>query len=390
MARKKKRNNPNKELRNRAIKVRIYPTDEQKILFAKTFGCCRFVWNKMLSDENFFYEETDSHFVPTPAKYKSEFPFLKEVDSLALANVNLDLERAFSAFFKNSKHFGHPNFKSKKKGSRSYTTNNQFHKAGATIELVHRGIKLPKVGVVRTHIHRTPMPGWKLKAATVSQSASGKYFCSLLFEYAVDKPAEVLPVEETTIGLDYSSPSFYIDSNGNSADTTHYYRVAEDKLALYQRRRSKMQYGSKNYKEMSRKIALLHEHIANRRKDFAHKQSRKIANSYNAVCVEDINLRGMAGSLKLGKSTNDNGFGMFRDMLEYKLAEQGKHLIFLDKWFPSSKTCHHCGFINVDLQLNDRTWTCPSCGNTVNRDVNAAKNIRHFGVLQFYQLQNAS
>lgn len=175
-----------------------------------------------------------------------------------------------------------------------------------------------------------------------------------------------------------------MDHTGKSPGNPHWFRKAEDKLAPYQRRLSYMKEGSKNYKEQLRKIQSLSEHIANQRKDFAHQESRRIANAYNTVCVEDLDLRNMAQALTLGKSTNDNGFGMFRDFLEYKLQEQGKHLIRLDKWYPSSKACHHCGYINSDLALSDREWVCPSCGRTIQRDLNAALNIRDAGIDQFY------
>ena len=376
-----------KEIRQRAIKVRIYPTDDQEIAFAKTFGCVRFIWNKMLSDEQEFYAATDEHFIPTPAKYKEESPFLKEVDSLALSNAQLNLNRAFQKFFKDPNKVGHPNFKSKKKSKRSYTTNCHYTKSGPTIEVVENGIKLPKVGVVPAYIYRQPMPGWTLKSATVSQNASGKYFCSLLYEFVVDTPKEVLPTEETSIGLDYSSPDFYVDDQDNSPGRPRWFREAEQKIARMQRQLTRMQYGSKNYIQLRQKLRELQEHVANQRKDFAHKQSRKIANSYDAACVEDLDLRALSRTLNLGKSTLDNGFGMFRTFLAYKLQEQGKAFIKIDKWFPSSKTCHECGYVKKDLTLNDRIWVCPCCGAIVHRDANAGKNIKTEGIRQFYSLR---
>lgn len=362
----------------RAIKYAIDPTDEQKVFFAKTFGCCRFIWNQMLGDEQAFYAATDKHFVPTPAKYKNQFPFLKEVDSLALCNEQIALNKAFTGFFE--KRSGHPNFKSKKKTKLSYTTNNQFHNGKPTIQLVHNGIRLPKVGVVKANLHRLPKAGWRLKSVTVSQAKSGKYFCSVLFEYEEAVPAPVLPTEDTTLGLDYSSPLFYVDDSRHSPDIVHWFRAEEQKLGKLQRQLSRMQYGSKNYERQKQKFQVLHEHIANRRKDFAHKESRRIANAYDAVCVEDIDLRAISRSLHLGKSTLDNGFGMFRTFLEYKLNEQGKQLIWIDKWFPSTKTCHDCGFVNKDVVLGVSEWVCPECGVLHPRDENAALNIKKEGL----------
>ena len=246
------------------------------------------------------------------------------------------------------------------------------------------GIKLPKLGVVNAKIHRRPKEKWKLKSATVSQSASGKHYCSLLFEYIEELPTNIDPTYNNTIGLDYSSPDFYVDDNGNSPKKERYFRVSEDKLTREQRKLSKMVHGSSNYWKQKHKVDIIHEHIANQRKDFCHKESRRIANSYDAACVEDLNLRAMAQSLKLGKSTLDNGFGMFRAFLAYKLEEQGKHLIVIDKWFPSSKTCNNCGYVNKELKLNDRIWVCPCCGDIVMRDANAGKNIKERGLDLYY------
>ena len=163
----------------------------------------------------------------------------------------------------------------------------------------------------------------------------------------------------------------------------------EDKLAKLQRQLSHMEYGSSNYKKQLKKIQLCHEKIANQRKDFAHKESRRIANAFNLVCVEDLNLATLAKSLKLGKSTLDNGFGMFRTFLEYKLNEQGKDLIKIDKWFPSSKTCSFCGHIYKELTLSDRFWVCPICGEFLLRDDNAAINIKREGYRLFFETLNS-
>lgn len=184
--------------------------------------------------------------------------------------------------------------------------------------------------------------------------------------------------------MDYSSHDFYVDSNGKAANYPQFYRQSEEKLAKEQRKLSRMKVGSHNYDEQLHKVQLLHEHIANQRKNFCHTTSAVIAKQYDAVFVEDINLRGLAGSMKLGKSTNDNGFGMFRAMLEYKLTSQGKTFAKIDKWYPSSKTCSVCGFIKDDLTLADRVWTCSACGTTHNRDHNAAINIRNVGLLGLY------
>lgn len=373
---------------NRAIKYRAYPTEEQEVLLAKTFGCVRFVWNHMLMDAQQFLNEAGTFFVPTPAKYKKEFPFLKEVDSGALCNTQLDLQDANNRHLESPKTVGTPRLKSKRKSKMSYTTNIHSYKTkdGSvvyTLALGYEAIKLPKIGWVKIKKHSQPDVGWTLKGATVSCTRSGKYFISLLYEFEKDIQP-VVPTKETSLGLDYSSHDFYVDSNGKVANYPQFYRQSEEKLAKEQRKLSRMKVGSRNYDEQLHKVQLLHEHIANQRKNFCHTVSAAIAKQYDAVFVEDINLRGLAGSLKLGKSTNDNGFGMFRTMLEYKLTSQGKTFAKIDKWYPSSKTCSVCGFVKEDLMLTDRVWTCSACNTTHNRDHNAAINIRNVGLLGLY------
>lgn len=372
---------------NRAIKYRAYPTEGQAVLLAKTFGCVRFVWNRMLTDAQTFLNETGVFFIPTPAKYKKEFPFLKEVDSLALANTQLDLKAANKRHLDDKK-VGAPQLKSKHKSKMSYTTNNQaMHcKDGSfkdTIFVVGNIVHLPKVGNLKIKKHCSPKDDWRLKAATVSCTRTGKYYISLLYEFGEDIQP-VAATKENSLGLDYSSHDFYVDSNGDVANYPRFYRKAETKLAKEQRKLSRMKAGSNNYNQQLQKVRLLQEHTANQRKNFCHTLSTAIAKQYDAVFVEDINLRGMAGSLKLGKSTNDNGFGMFRTMLEYKLTSQGKTFTKIDRWYPSSKTCSVCGLIKDDLTLADRSWTCSGCGTTHNRDHNAAINIRNVGLLGLY------
>lgn len=358
---------------NKAYKFRIYPNSEQQLLFEKTFGCVRFIYNKMLADKIEFYKETKQKLNNTPAQYKKEFEWLKEVDSLALANAQMNLQSAYNNFFRDPK-VGFPRFKSKKKNKSTYTTNNQK----GTISLLQNKIKLPKVGHVTIKQHRQIPSNHEIKSATVSKTASGKYYVSILTEYLHDVPKRELS-KDNALGLDYASHSFYVDSQGREANYPRFYRETQDKLAKEQRKLANMKYGSNNYQKQKVKIAIIHEHIANQRKDWLHKLSYILARDYDYICVEDINMRNMSQSLRLGKSTLDNGFGMFRTFLQYKLEEQGKRLIKIDKWFPSSKMCRFCGTINSTLTLADRIWTC-DCGKTLNRDENAAINILNVGL----------
>jgi len=370
---------------NRAIKYRVYPTIEREIMFAKTFGCCRKVYNLMLSDKIEGYKSTGKFPTVTPAKYKKDYPYLKEVDSLALANKQMDLQAAFRNAFSKSrkKNNGFPKFKSAKHSRKSYTTNNQK----GTIAIIDNCfIKLPKVGNIKAVIHRIPVNDWIIKSATVSQESDGKYYISVLFEY--DYTVNPYVADKTNaIGLDYASDGLYVDSNGNVGTNHKYYRESYKKLAKAQRRLSRMQ-GSKkhedksaNYIKQLHKVNKIHRHIANQRLDNLHKISTEIANQYDVVCVESLNMKAMSNKgFGNGKATLDNGYGMFLSMLEYKLSDRNKYLVKVDKWFPSSQICHYCGSLHPEMKnLQIRKMTC-DCGLTISRDQNAAINILNEGL----------
>jgi len=358
---------------NRAYKFRIYPNAEQEIHLAKTFGSVRFIYNRMLADKIAHYKQTNEKLNNTPAQYKQEFEWLKEVDSLALANAQLNLQTAYNNFFRDKK-VGFPKFKSKKNSKLSYTTNNQK----GTVVLVGKNVKLPKIGLIKCVQHRIIPEYQKIKSATVTKNPSGKYYVSILVEYEFEPPNKQLD-KSKALGLDYASNGFYVDNQNKIANYPRYYRKALDKLGKAQRKLANMKYRSNNYYKQKIKVARLHESISNQRKDWMHNESTNLANLYDYICVEDINMRTMSRCLNLGKSTLDNGFGMFRSFLEYKLVERGKMLIKIDKWFPSSKLCRHCGTINTKLELSDRVWEC-ECGEIINRDENAAINILRQGL----------
>ena len=368
---------------NKAIKCRIYPTTEQEKLFAKTFGCCRKVYNLMLADKIDSYKMTGKFEKVTPAKYKTEYPYLKEVDSLALANVQLNLEAAFRSRFSKTrkKKNGFPKFKSAKRSRKSYTTNNQK----GTVAIIGNYIKLPKVGMVKAKIHRLPKDDWKLKSATISKEGDGTYYASLLFEY--DFEVVKVPVSDNVIGLDYASDGLYVDHNGNVGTNHKYYRESHKKLAKAQRKLSRKKGSGKNepksnnYLKQLKKVNKLHRHIANQRLDNLHKISTEITNQYDVVCVESLNMKSMANKgFKNGKATLDNGYGIFLNLLEYKLLNNGKYFVKVDKWFPSSQKCHCCGKIHSEMKdLSIRTMKC-DCGVFISRDQNAAINIKNEGL----------
>ena len=305
---------------NTAIKVRIHPTEAQAALCEKTFGCCRYLWNQMLADEQAFYAAADVHFLPAPARYKAGAPFLKEAVSQALVDVHQNLRQAFRRFFSQPEIYGYPQFRRKKSGRDSFKIPCQYYKSGSgsDIFLTRDGIRLPKLGIVKARFHRRPLHWWKLKSATVSRTPAGKYYCSLLYAYeAAEKPA---PAPEKTLDLRLSPLHFYEVSQGGRPDPPPWMGRSREKLAEMQRRLARMERGSRSYQDQLQKIRLQHEHIANQRRDFVHKESRRIANAWDAVRVEDVCLR-RAGN---GAET---GFGMFRDCLRYKLERQGKRYV---------------------------------------------------------------
>ena len=339
----------------------------------------------MLSDKIEEYKLTGKFPTVTPAKYKDEYPYLREVDSLALANKQMDLQKAFRNRFNKSrkKNNGFPKFKSAKHSRKAYTTNNQ---KGTVAIIDNKYIKLPKIGKVKAVIHRIPDSSWIIKSATVSQESDGKNYISVLFEF--DNIVNPYIADKTNaIGLDYASDGLYVDNNGNVGTNHKYYRESHKKLAKAQRRLSRMQ-GSKkredksnNYIKQLRKVNKIHRHIANQRLDNLHKISTEIANQYDVVCVESLNMRSMANhGFGNGKATLDNGYGMFLSMLEYKLFDRNKYFAKVDKWFPSSKICHCCGTVHPEMKdLAIRTMKC-NCGLTISRDQNAAINILNEGL----------
>ena len=370
---------------NKAIKYRVYPTTEQSIMFAKTFGCCRKVYNLMLSDKIEGYKLTGKFPNVTPAKYKKDYPYLKEVDSLALANKQMDLQAAFRNTFSKSrkKNNGFPKFKSAKHSRKAYTTNNQK----CTVAIIeNKYIKIPKIGRVKAIIHRIPDNNWTIKSVTISQESDGKYYISALFEF--DNIFNPYIADKTNaVGLDYASDGLYVDNNGNVGTNHKYYRESHKKLAKAQHRLSRMR-GSKkyeiksnNYTKQLRKVNKIHRHIANQRLDNLHKISTEIANQYDVVCVECLNMRSMANhGFGNGKATLDNGYGMFLSMLGYKLSDRNKYLVKVDKWFPSSQICHCCGTLHPDMKNLSIRKMIYDCGLTMNRDWNSAINILNEGL----------
>ena len=361
----------------RAYRYRICPDREQRRLFAKTFGCCRFLYNRMLSDKISWYGEHKEMLRTTPAQYKNEYKWLKEVDSLALANVQLHLERAYRNFFQKPK-TGFPRYKSKRQPRQSYTTN----VVNGNIRIEGNRLRLPKAGMVKIVLHRQIPADAKLKSVTISREASGKYYASILCELPEpeNQGRGVRAEEAKILGIDYAMQGMGVFSDGTKAEYPGYYRKAQERLAREQRKLSRCEKGSRNYEKQRKRIAVCHEKIRHQREDYQHKMTRKLADQYDVVAVEDLDMKALSQCLHLGKGIMDNAYGAYLQKLSYKLEEQGKELIRIDRWYPSSQICSGCGSMHPEVKdLSVREWFCDHCLQYHDRDINAARNIREEG-----------
>lgn len=352
----------------RAYKYRIYPTNEQEVLLAKSFGCVRWFWNYALNLCQETYKNTGKGLsrgyiqglLPT---LKKEYEWLKDVYSQCLQVVALNLSTAYKNFFE--KRTMLPKFKSKHgRQSISYPQNVKFD---------GDYINLPKIGLVYCRFHRD-FEG-TIKTVTVSRSTDGKYFASVVVN---DGKAEVEPVLiDKAIGIDVGLSHFAITSDGSKFDNPKFFVNHQRNLKRKQQRLSKKNKDSQNRQKARLAVAKVHSKIARCREDFLHKLSRKIVNENQVIAVENLNIKGILKNHNLAKAINDVGWGMFCTMLKYKAESEGKIYIEIDRWFPSSKICHFCLNRVDNLSLDVRAWTCKYCGTHHDRDVNAAINIRN-------------
>jgi len=376
--------------KNKAFKFRIYPTSEQKVLLGKTFGCCRLVFNYFLNLSTKKYEEEKitlkyKDYALMLNDLKREKEFLKEIDSISLQQELRHLADSFNNFFKYKK--GYPKYKRKAMHNDSYSTMN----VNDNIEILDKKyIKIPKIGKVKCKVHRDITSDYQLKSATISRVPSGKYYVSVLYEYEKE-PISYKIDESKILGLDYQMKNLFISDDiiKTNDDFLKLYRKNEKRLHFLQQTLSRRQRpnhkkeieSSKRYEKQRIKVAKLLEYQKNKRNDYYNKLSKEIANQYDIVVIEDINMQDMAKESKLNsKATYDNGFGIFRNMLKYKLEDLGKKLIIVDKYYPSSKLCNVCGHKNELLTITDKTWECPNCHTIHNRDINASINLKKEGL----------
>ncbi len=372
------------KLIKRTYRFRLYPSDSQKDLIEKTLGCSRQVYNEFLSickkeyEKDHNYKVSKYDLIKLLPEYKNKYPYLKEVDSIALQQSVIHLYEAYINFFRHNSDF--PVFK-KKKNDYGYITMN----VNNSIRIIGNEIQIPKIGRVKFVYHRQLPESFVYSMVAVSRI--GKYYyVSLLGEEEYQEYQECSKDNlelANSIGLDFSLANLFVSDYKTKSNMPKYYEESLTKLAKEQRKLSHMVKGSNNYKEQLLRITNLHERIANQRKDYLHKTSRYIANKYDYVFVEDLDLQEMSkrnNELKFGIFVNDLGYGVFLNQLKCKLEWLNKKLVKVDRYFPSSQLCSECGYKNTDLLLKTKSWICPNCGVKHNRDHNAAINIKKEGM----------
>lgn len=377
---------------HKAYKYRIYPNEMQAKQIERTFGCCRFVYNKMLALQNERYELGEKYLTKFKMNnycnqvLKKEYEFLKEVDKFALTNSIWNLDSAFRNFFDHRAKY--PIFKRKRTCQKAYTTNY----CNENIAILHNAIKLPKLKSVKAKIHRPIPDGWRIKGATISQVPSGEYYCSVLLEHSdvISNHSSIQKPNAT--GLDYKSDGLYVSMSGKVCGSPKHLQKALRRVSAEQKKLSRKKPGSNNYEKQRRRLAKQYRHIANQRKDHLHKESFSLAEKYDVICVETLNMRNISNKkFHIGMQTMDNGYGMFLEMLEYKLNDRGKELVKVDKYYPSSQICSLCGLKNpATKKLAIHYWECPNCHAIHNRDVNAANNIYREGLRIYSERHLAS
>lgn len=365
-------------IQNYTYNYRLYPTEEQKVLLDKHFGCSRFVFNHYLNKEQQHYlnnkEDIEAKRIKGFLNYydnannltqlKQEKEWLKEVNAQMLQATLKHLESAYRGFFQKRTKF--PRFKSKK--ARQSFCVPQY------LKIKDNRLCIPKFREgIKIKLHRELIG--KFLTATVVKTKTNKYFVNITVELDIKS----LKKSKNDIGIDFGIKNFLITSNGEVFDNKHFYKKIEKKLKYLQKQTSKKVKGSNNKKKANLKVAELFEYINNCKKDYLHKISIQLIRENQTIYIEDLNVKGMLSNHNLAKSIQEMSWCEFVRLLEYKAKWYGRNLVKIDRFYPSSKTCNHCGYIKQDLKLNDRIWICPRCGKEIDRDYNAAKNILQRG-----------
>ena len=347
----------------RQYKYLIKPNLTQKQIINDIFGSVRFVHNRFLDDVK-AGKFMKGKAVLILEEYREEYPFLKTVDGSALMNAIFQAQDSHNRLSR---------YKSKRDSYASYTTGNLPR---SPIKILNRDrVLIPKVGKVEIVYHR-PLPKESvIRKATIMRYPDGKYYVSICVSWDLpDTP--IFPDQNRIIGIDYSSTHLFVDDKGNKADMPHYYKEMQERLTKERKKMQRMVKGGKNYYKQRMKLASLYHREKNQRQDYLHKLTSQLADQYDVICMEDLDMQSISQFHSLGKRTYDNAFGIFQRMLEYKMKERGKKILYVDRYYPSSKTCHVCGYVVKDLQLSEREWECPMCHSILDRDVNAAINIK--------------
>jgi putative transposase len=359
----------------KAFKYRIYPNQEQKEMMAKIFGQVRFVYNLGLETKIMNYAGNkinvdcfDLNKQITELK-NTDAPWLKESPSQALQMSIRNLDNAYTNFFRG---FGFPKFKNRY-GKQSFQL-----PQGVFLSENKKQIFLPKLRYIDIDLHRE-FKG-EIKTVTVSRTITNKYYVSVLVENNIPNPEKKEINVDTSVGLDLGIKDFVITSDGMKFKNHDFFKSAMNELRIQQRSLARKKKDSNHYKKQKMVVALLHEHIRNQRQDYLHKISKYLIDNYDTICVEDLAVSNMVKNHKLARAISDMGWSEFKSMIEYKCDWYGKNLSIIGRFDPSSKTCNVCGSINKDLTLNDREWTCKKCDSIHDRDINAAMNIRNFGL----------
>lgn len=381
---------------HKALKIRLYPSEDQKTLLNKTFGCCRLLYNERLREHIDWYDANKGLPKDQRSKFKGKLPkqlreekyeFLNEVAAEPLINSQRNCEQAFSNFFKSfsgkrkGKKVGYPKFKSKKDRRDSFSL--YMIKKEGLIDFNSRTIFIPKLKDTKFRIASSSLRSkwieWFLEAVplnmTISKNACGEYYCSVLFEKEQDLEQNISL--SNSVGLDFSPNSLYVDNNNNTAPNYKPYKqLNSKKLTKLQRNLSRKQKGSNNREKARVKLARFEKHIADSRKDYIEKETLRLVRTYDVIGIEDLNIQGMMKFSHNAKNYVDTSWGTFTQKLIWKAQFNDCVVVKSDRFYPSSKTCNHCGYINQNLTLRDRKWICPNCGTEIIRDENAGKNLR--------------